>query len=37
MEIKSLVDYNLSWARFEKAVGASLDNHGIKVEDAGVR
>ena len=37
MEIKSLIDYNLSWARFEKAVGASLDNHGIKVEDAGVR
>ncbi|MBN2205892.1 MAG: TolC family protein, partial [Candidatus Aminicenantes bacterium] len=37
MEIKSLVDSCLSWARFEKAVGASLDNHGIKVEDAGVR
>jgi outer membrane protein TolC len=37
MEIKSLIDYNLSWARYERAVGASLDNHGIKVDDAGVR
>jgi outer membrane protein TolC len=37
MEIKSLIDYNLSWARFEKAVGASLDNHGIKVSDITAR
>jgi len=33
MEIKSLIDYNLSLARHERAVGSSLDNHGIKVSD----
>ena len=33
MEIKSLIDYNLSLARYERAVGSSLDNHGIKVSD----
>ncbi len=37
MEIKSLIDYNLSWARYERSVGSSLDIHGIKVSDVTAR
>lgn len=33
MEIKSLVDYNLSLARLEKATGTSLANRGISFSD----
>jgi len=31
MEIKALVDYNISLSRLEKAMGASLDNRNISV------
>jgi len=31
MEIKALVDYNLSQARLEKAVGSSLQNRDISL------
>jgi outer membrane protein TolC len=30
-ELKSLIDYNLAWARLEKAVGASLEKRNIKI------
>ena len=33
MELKALVDYNLSLARLEKVVGTSLENRNIKVSD----
>ena len=33
MEIKALVDYNLSQARLEKAVGSSLQNRDISLEN----
>ena len=33
MELKALVDYNLSLARLEKVVGTSLENRNIKVTD----
>ena len=33
MEIKSLVDYNLSQARLEKAIGSSLQNRDISLEN----
>lgn len=33
MEIKSLVDYNLSLAKLEKAVGASLNKRNIKISE----
>ncbi len=31
MELKSLVDYSLAWARLEKVVGASLEKRDIKI------
>ncbi|MCK4263858.1 MAG: TolC family protein, partial [Candidatus Aminicenantes bacterium] len=31
MEIKSLVDYNISRARLEKAIGSSLDKRNIRI------
>jgi len=31
LELKSLIDYNLAWARLEKAVGASLEKRNIKI------
>jgi len=31
MEIKALVDYNLSWGRLEKALGRSLEQRNIKI------
>lgn len=31
LELKSLIDYNLAWARLEQAVGASLDKRNIKI------
>ncbi len=33
MEIKALVDYNLAQARLEKAVGSSLENRDISLEN----
>lgn len=31
LELKSLIDYNLAWARLEKAVGSSLEKRNIKI------
>ena len=31
LELKSLIDYNLAWARLEQAVGASLEKRNIKI------
>ena len=31
LELMSLIDYNLAWARLEKAVGASLEKRNIKI------
>jgi outer membrane protein TolC len=33
LELKSIVDYNLAWARLEKAMGASLEKRNIKLSD----
>ena len=30
-ELRSLIDYNLAWARLEKAVGKSLEKRNIKI------
>ena len=31
LELRSLIDYNLAWARLEKAVGSSLEKRNIKI------
>jgi len=31
LELKSLIDYNLAWARLDKAVGSSLEKRNIKI------
>ncbi|NIO49735.1 MAG: TolC family protein [Candidatus Aminicenantes bacterium] len=31
LELKSMIDYNLAWARLEKAVGTSLEKRNIKI------
>jgi outer membrane protein TolC len=31
-EIKALVDYNLAWAKLEKATGVSLDSRNIRID-----
>jgi len=31
MELKSLIDFNLSWAKLEKSMGISLENRNIKI------
>lgn len=31
MELKSLMDYNLSWAKLEKVIGSSLEKRDIKI------
>jgi len=33
MELRALIDYNLSWARLEKAIGTSLKNRNIRVSE----
>lgn len=33
LELKSIVDYNLAWARLEKAMGTSLEKRNIKLSD----
>ncbi|GAF79795.1 unnamed protein product, partial [marine sediment metagenome] len=33
LELKSLVDYNLAWAKLEKAVGVSLEKRDIKISE----
>jgi len=33
LELKSLVDYNLAWAKLEKAVGVSLEKRNIKISE----
>lgn len=33
LEIRSLIDYNLAWAKLDKAMGTSLDKHGIRFAD----
>ena len=32
-ELRALVDYNLAWARLEKATGQSLEKHNIQVQN----
>ena len=32
-ELKALVDYNLAWARLEKATGQGLEKHNILVQN----
>lgn len=33
LELKALMDYNLSWAKLEKALGTSLENRNIKFSE----
>ena len=33
LELKSLVDYNLAWAKLEKSVGVSLEKRNIKISE----
>ena len=33
LEIRSLIDYNLAWAKLDKAMGTSLAKHNIKISD----
>ncbi len=33
LELKALVDYNLAWAKLEKAIGTTLEKRNIKVSD----
>ena len=34
-ELKALVDYNLAWAKLEKALGTSLEKRNIRIKDLG--
>jgi outer membrane protein TolC len=33
LEIRSLIDYNLAWAKLDKAMGTSLEKHSIRISD----